>query len=358
MNPTMERLQRQLMEFEVMEAMYPVDGSDECSSRFIVESLDDLDAVRAVVDTWDESGTVPDESCLLKLPLLQASLTLKIPDEGDDRGMITIKFTLPQSYPSEVPVIDSVSASNLNRTATLEILEKLEKFVKPLTRDLGDDGYECLMEVARECEELATTYAKEQEEKYEANQKTSDSEDETTSVAVLRIDHMNDSKSYVKTLSKWCANLGLSARLFWSLPGATANKKWTSEDADDVDDDDETSKKSKQNIGNHPPPGGRVENVFVILQGDDECVQKFLVKLKTGLIDVDAKGTKCKERQSLVLTKRSIRAVIDGEDFVEKFSGFISRQFSGSNSALESILKGHNLLHVGTGESRWKAVGS
>ena len=59
-----------------------------------------------------------------------------------------------------------------------------------------------------------------------------------------------------------------------------------------------------------------------------------------------------------MLTKRSISAVIDGEDFVEKFSGFISRQFSGSNSALESILKGHNLLHVGTGENRWKAAGS
>jgi hypothetical protein len=171
---------------------------------------------------------------------------------------------------------------------------------------------------------------------------------------------MNDSKGYVRTLQKWCANLGLDARMFWSEPSGVPTaasdvtsrpqKSWTSED---VDGEPETTARGV--VG--PPTGGRVENVFVVVGGDGDDVQKFLARLRTEFIDVDSKGNKCRERQSTVLCRRFASQTKQGESPVPHFAGFECEKVVGGNRALEGILKRFNLLHVGTGADRFQATG-
>jgi hypothetical protein len=212
------------------------------------------------------------------------------------------------------------------------------------------------MELARTLEERSAAAAAAEREEEEKNKKNATDDDRDATIAVLRIDHMNDSKTYVKTLQKWCTALGLGARVFWSTrKGAKSGKKWTSEDDDKTVAMENQSSKNETATKNTQPPVGRVENVFVILHGESESVSEFLKRTRVEFVDIDGKGNKCKERNAVVLCRRSIEVAKKGEDVVPVFSGFECEQFDGSNEKLELILKRFNLLHVGTGDARWKA---
>ena len=349
----MERLHRQLMEFEVMEAMYP--GDDATTGSFVVRNPEGVEAVRALVDAWEASGTEPGEEALTTLAPLRASLTLAVPD-GDGRGTVTLQVSLPREYPSSPPALE-VSASHLPRSAATEMADALERFAATLTSDLGEDGGECLMDVAVKARDVASSCAeKEERRRAETRAETRGDDDAADAChAVVRVDHMNDSKGYVRTLQKWCANLGLDARLFWSDPNGAASSSrhatWTSEDRDG-----EPEMSARGVVG--PPPGGRVENVFVVVGGDGDGVQKFLARLRTEFVDVDSRGNKCRERQSTVLCHRFASQTKEGEAPVPAFAGFECERVVGGNRALEGILKRFNLLHVGTGAARFQATGS
>ena len=357
----MERLQRQLMEFEVMESMYPGDD-DLTTGSFVVQNPEGVEAVRALVDAWEASGTEPAVEALDALAPLRGSLTLAVPD-GDARGTVTLRVALPREYPGSAPALE-VSASHLPRRAATEMADVLERFAAALTSDLGEDGGECLMDVAAKAQETASLCA-EREERRRAETASSatrgdDEDDADACHAVVRVDHMNDSKGYVRTLQKWCSNLGLDARLFWSEPNGVASaasdatsrphKSWTSEDVDG-----EPESAARGVVG--PPSGGRVENVFIVVGGDGYGVQKFLTRLRTEFVDVDSKGNKCRERQSTVLCRRFASQTKEGEAPVPAFAGFECEKVVGGNRALEGILKRFNLLHVGTGAERFQATG-
>ena len=280
-----------------MEAMYPGDA-DATTGSFVVLNPEGVDAVRALVDAWEASGKEPASEALEALAPLRASLTLAVPD-GETRGTVTLRVSLPREYPGSPPALE-VSASHLPRGAATEMADTLVRFAATLTSDLGEDGGECLMELAVEAQNEASSCAeREARRRAELGAATRGSDDEPDAChAVVRVDHMNDSKGYVRTLQKWCANLGLDARVFWSEPSgvptaasdATSRpqKSWTSED---VDGEPETTARGV--VG--PPTGGRVENVFVVVGGDGDDVQKFLARLRTECIDVDSKGNKCAE---------------------------------------------------------------
>ena len=89
--------------------------------------------------------------------------------------------------------------------------DTLVRFAATLTSDLGEDGGECLMELAVEAQNEASSCAeREARRRAELGAATRGSDDEPDAChAVVRVDHMNDSKGYVRTLQKWCANLGL-----------------------------------------------------------------------------------------------------------------------------------------------------
>ena len=104
-----ELLHRQLMELEVLEAMYPREGDAG------VEVLNPTaaEAARAAVDAWESSGEPPTDAVLRAIPSLRAALTLHVPGgDGDDRGAVTLRATLPHGYPHEAPALE-LSASIL-----------------------------------------------------------------------------------------------------------------------------------------------------------------------------------------------------------------------------------------------------
>ena len=104
-----ELLHRQLMELEVLEAMYPREGDAG------VEVLNPTaaDAARAAVDAWESSGEPPTDAVLSAIPPLRAALTLHVPGgDGDDRGAVTLRATLPPGIPARPPRWSSPPSSS------------------------------------------------------------------------------------------------------------------------------------------------------------------------------------------------------------------------------------------------------
>lgn len=347
-----ELLHRQLMELEVLEAMYPREGDAG------VEVLNPTaaDAARAAVDAWESSGEPPTDAVLNDIPPLRAALTLHVPGgDGDDRGAVTLRATLPPGYPREAPALE-LSASVLPRDVAADVLAKLRALADERTAALGDDGAECLMDLAQEAQDAAAAAAAERARERPApssRHAADDADDDVECHAVIRIDHMNDSSGYVKKLQRWCAQLGLSARLFYALPGGGAG---FSAGGDDDPEAPEDGRGSSGMVG--PPPGGRVEGVFVVLGGDGDGVQTFLTRLRTETVDVDAKGNKCRERQSTTLCRRRADQTKTGQARVPEFDGFQCERYVGGNDALERLLARFNLLHVGAGTERFQAKGA
>ena len=348
-----ELLQRRLMECECMSAMYGEDAGGDAGSSFEVCNPDVASALTAVVDAWEASGTAAAAALSMDaLPLLRVSLTIAVPSSDDGgpsaaRGSVTMNASLPNEYPSREPPSLELSATRLSRTAIADILNKLESYaaartVEQATR--GCDGHECLSELAQELSDLSARAADEDETRRAAaaNDRDGDGDEATAegpSHAVVRIDHMNDSKGYTKTLQKWSQQLGVDVRMFYERSPKAASGAETG---------------ALDKVG--PPTGGRVEGVYVVLAGDGESIQSFLTRLRTEFVDVDAKGAKCKERKSTVMCRRAAGTVKPGEEPVPEFNGFECERYSGAEE-LEEVLARFNLLHVGAGTQRFQPTG-
>jgi solute carrier family 25 carnitine/acylcarnitine transporter 20/29 len=92
--------------------------------------------------------------------------------------------------------------------------------------------------------------------------------------AVVRIDHMNASKPYLAKLAKWASQLGLAGVVY-------------------VRGNEVTIKR-----------GGRIEGISVVLEGGEEAISGWLTRLRSEYVDVDSRGSKCKERKATVLCRR------------------------------------------------------
>lgn len=347
-----ELLQRRLMECECMAAMYGEDTGGDAGSSFEVCNPDVASALTAVVDAWEASGDAAAAALSMDaLPPLRVSLTIAVPSSDDGgasaaRGSVTMNASLPNEYPSREPPSLELSATRLSRTAIADILNKLELYaaartVEQATR--GCDGHECLSELAQELSDLSARAADEDEtRRAAANDRDGDGDEaaaEGPSHAVVRIDHMNDSKGYTKTLQKWSQQLGLDVRMFYERSPKAASGAETG---------------ALDKVG--PPTAGRVEGVYVVLGGDGESIQSFLTRLRTEFVDVDAKGAKCKERKSTVMCRRAAGTVKPGEEPVPEFNGFECERYSGAEE-LEEVLARFNLLHVGAGTQRFQPTG-
>ena len=86
---------------------------------------------------------------------------------------------------------------------------------------------------------------------------------------IVHLDHMNDSKGYCKTLSRWCQNLKLGGVLF---------------------------------LATHHKP--RPRHIFALIDAPSSCQSQtddFLQRLRTQNVDVNMRGQPCKERMSTVV---------------------------------------------------------
>lgn len=356
-----ELAQRRLMECECLAAMYgPMAGDAGDRSSFEVVNPDVERELRAAVDAWEASGDSVAAALSVRAVSapLRVSLTLSVPsasggdepaepggsgpDPCPERGTVTLVASLPTNYPAaQAPALE-LSATHLSRDAITRVLRELQSLASERTVRAAPDGFECLSELAQAVADLSAAAADEADD--EARRRAAESNpgpngDEGHAHAVVRIDHMNDSKGYTKTLRRWSRELGVDARVFYELPKSSGEVPKGSE------------------VGREgPPSGGRVEGVYVVLGGAGDDVRSFLTRLRTEFVDVDAKGARCKERKSTVMCLRQAGVVKPGEERVPEFDGFECEGYVGADG-LEDALARFNLLHVGAGAQRFQPAG-
>ena len=95
---------------------------------------------------------------------------------------------------------------------------------------------------------------------------------------------------------------------------------------------------------------GRVEAVVVVLEGPDDAVSGWLTRLRSEYVDVDGRGAKCKERKSTVMCRREMAA--DSSAQHDMLVGWEASVYE-EEGTMETALASLDLLHVGSGSTRW-----
>merc|ERR1712146_517802 len=103
--------------------------------------------------------------------------------------------------------------------------------------------------------------------------------------------------------------------------------------------------------------------VYVLLVGNSsDSIKSFLSQLRTELVDINAKGKKCKERNAKLLGQHSSQLLStdrkitspstsssSSDNQLVGFSGFEVETSYKDENELESQLDSYNLLHFGVG---------
>jgi len=270
---------------------------------------DELDALVAIFERVD---VVSDAT---------ARVTLRDDDDEDGATTTTCRadIHMPDAYPSTAPLeVTSIESDALSRDARAMLLADVRAFA------LGAIGEESAYGALTMIEDGFRRAVSERRLRDAADADARRRREECAEIfhAVIRIDHMNDSVSYLKSLGRWCDAEGLGCRVFHKPPT------------------DENGKR-------------RVEGVFVALSGSNEGIKSFAQRLRTEFVDVDRHGVKCKERKSTVLAHRKNSTVKEGERAVEAFEGFETMPPYETEEDLERGLASLNVLHVGDGSQRF-----
>jgi len=270
---------------------------------------DELDALVAIFERVD---VVSDAT---------ARVTLRDDDDEDGATTTTCRadIHMPDAYPSTAPLeVTSIESDALSRDARAMLLADVRAFA------LGAIGEESAYGALTMIEDGFRRAVGERRLRDAADADARRRREECAEIfhAVIRIDHMNDSVSYLKSLGRWCDAEGLGCRVFHKPPT------------------DENGKR-------------RVEGVFVALSGSNEGIKSFAQRLRTEFVDVDRHGVKCKERKSTVLAHRKNSTVKEGERAVEAFEGFETMPPYETEEDLERGLASLNVLHVGDGSQRF-----
>ncbi|UJR22315.1 hypothetical protein I4U23_025377 [Adineta vaga] len=115
---------------------------------------------------------------------------------------------------------------------------------------------------------------------------------ENTVSMLMKIDHMRSPNVYMKHLDQWSNQLSITGRVL---------------------------------VLSHP--------IFILIEGTNENIRKFIVRLKTETVDIDSRGRPCKER---LLTQ-----LIELNNHSSKFTNFQRIEFN-NHQELLSYLKNHN----------------
>jgi len=133
---------------------------------------------------------------------------------------------------------------------------------------------------------------------------------------VIVIDHMNDAPAYMRTLERWASELVCAGLLLYS-------------DA-----------------------GRRVSGVMLVMQGEAGALTAFLQRLRSEMVDVDAKGRRCKERCSTVLCRRPAGTFKPGYRPAAALTGWRAARYASAEER-DALLDDVGMLHVGSGAERF-----
>ncbi|CAF2754006.1 unnamed protein product [Rotaria sp. Silwood2] len=112
--------------------------------------------------------------------------------------------------------------------------------------------------------------------------------EQCSSSFLMKIDHMRSPNIYMKHLHQWTNELNITGRVL-IIP----------------------------------------HNIFILIEGKNENLKKFIIKLKTETVDIDSRGRPCKER---LLTQ-----IVELNNHSSKFNNFEKIEFNYRNE-LESYL--------------------
>lgn len=168
---------------------------------------------------------------------------------NDPNLKITVLFTLSAPfYPNKPPAL-SVQCQDLNRSdcdaiRALLIEEAKSYCGSPMVLNL-----------------LTTLQEKDDLRKKDITSVAQALEDEEEPVTcVLQLDHMRNKSQYIKTIKRWCEELGIWGRLFFC-------HRW----------------------------------IIIILQGNAHNIKTYIQRNKQQCVDVDSSGHPCKERLLSIL---------------------------------------------------------
>ena len=307
---TSENLRRRLDETDALIAIY--DDAIELISK------DEVDAARRTVEEESTSEQTHETTSF--------SFRVTLRDDDDEGGATASADTarceatirMPGGYPENEPLeLVSLMSDRLSREEGTALLGRARGSIPKAGEECA---YQIISDVERLFKELVAELRSIEAEKRAADVK--DEEEETDYHAVISIDHMNESREYLRAMKKWCESNGLSARVY------------------------------------HKPPcggesGKRVEGVMIALRGSNDGIKSFMTRLRTDLVDVDSRGNRCKERNATLLCHRKSTTVKEGERPIADFDGFVVEEPYRDEIALEDALAKLNLLHVGDGSQRF-----
>lgn len=224
-----DSIERQQLEIEALEAIY--DGTD----AFVLGD-----------ESWCKRARFYLESGSTTVHELDAArLTITLEDAA------RVRFTLPTTYPQFEPAYVTVEHSSLVR-----------RELEPLTRALQEKsaamvGEESVLALMQEARELIDIVQNERRLCVFASEAESHSEQQVQTV-LLRIDHMNDSTTYVKKLHGWVKDLELSGQIYYKMRDTPVNAS---------------------SGGAKVTPKGRAENIVVLIEGEQTAA--FMKLLRT-----------------------------------------------------------------------------
>lgn len=223
----------------------------------------------------------------------------------------SLSVSLPPLYPYEPPTLE-LSCPVASPAAVAAADQELGAIAG------GADEQECCVQLVQRFLELAEQLVQAQDDAAAAGTAAAahDQAGEAEEEVVLSIDHMNDSSSYMRLLERWAAEGGLAGTLLY---------------------DDS---------------GRRVHGVVLVLQGGSRACTAFLHRLRTELVDCDAKGRRCRERQSTVLCRRPAGTHKAGEKPAAKLTGWQAMRYDNA-AHRDEILDRMGMLHVGSGAERF-----
>lgn len=193
-----------------------------------------------------------------------------VPSSG--KGAVTLVADLPLDYPT-APAVFSIEAPTLLAAARQRLIAALEDELKAGSVFAAATRLASLLD--GELSECATSRAADNG----AFAVNTEWNAETIETALVRIDHMNDLKGYLQAIELIStARPHAGARVFW--------------------------RKSERHAA---------VDVLLVLRAPADtprgssAIDSALTRLRTECVDVDRRGSKCKERQSQVLRRRCER---------------------------------------------------
>ena len=172
-----------------------------------------------------------------------------------DQSFIT--FQLDQNYPRTCPQL-SVSAKLLTRSQNQIFVEQLRNFAE----SLGDCDNKILT-VVEFAKEKYSSFVIEHKKEYEIVEGVSE-------FLVVKIDHMRNSSSYLRTLEDWTVEHGLTGVLVIS----------------------------------------KDKGIILMMEGDKYGISRFLQSWKSVNIDVDSRGRPCKEKMLQILYRKETQSFL------------------------------------------------